>query len=112
MGLIAHKVFHSVHRYLKNANSNHICACKPTRMSGESIKLSVASNNSLIPALSYININIEAKFDGSCLKQDKGTFTHKKVVNIYIVFQINLLPFDIDKIFCIKKFFPGSREIH
>ena len=31
-------------------------------------------------------------FDLSCLKQDKITFTHGKIVNIYIVYKINLLP--------------------
>ena len=28
------------------------------------------------------------QFDGSCLKQDKVTFNHGKVVNIYIVYEI------------------------
>ena len=30
------------------------------------------------------------KFDGSCLKQKKVTFSHKNVVNICIVYEINL----------------------
>ena len=30
---------------------------------------------------------------GSCLKQDKLTFNHKAVVNIYIVYKINLWSF-------------------
>ena len=29
----------------------------------------------------------------SCLKQEKITFTHKNVVNIYIIYAINLGPF-------------------
>ena len=29
------------------------------------------------------------KFSGSCLKQDKVTYTHGKIVNIYIVYEIN-----------------------
>ena len=28
------------------------------------------------------------QFTGSCLKQSKFTFTHKKVVNIYIVYEL------------------------
>ena len=28
------------------------------------------------------------KFTGSCLKQDKITYTHKKVVNVYIVYEL------------------------
>ena len=30
-----------------------------------------------------------AKFSGICLKQDKITYTHGKIVNIYIVSEIN-----------------------
>ena len=29
------------------------------------------------------------KFSGSCLKQNKITYSHKKTVNIYIVYEIN-----------------------
>ena len=31
----------------------------------------------------------KVEFDGSCLKQDKVTFNHEKVVNIYIAYEIN-----------------------
>ena len=33
---------------------------------------------------------MKLKMDGSCLTQDKITFTHGKTVNIYIVYEINL----------------------
>ena len=33
------------------------------------------------------------KLDRSCLKQDKITFTHRKAVNIYIAYEINLWSF-------------------
>ena len=46
--------------------------------------------NSLPPGLNHINIKIQIKFDGSCLKQEKMIFTYKKVVNIYIISEINL----------------------
>ena len=32
---------------------------------------------------------IRVKFSGNCLKQDKITYTHGKIVNIYIVYEIN-----------------------
>ena len=32
---------------------------------------------------------IRVKFSESCLKQDKITYTHGKIVNIYIVYEIN-----------------------
>ena len=31
----------------------------------------------------------KVEFNGSCLKQDKITYDHGKVVNIYIVYEIN-----------------------
>ena len=33
---------------------------------------------------------MKLKMDGSCLTEDKITFTHGKTVNIYIVYEINL----------------------
>ena len=70
-------------------------------MSNGSIKLSTASNNGLAPKLSYINSKIPMTFDGSCLKQEKLTFTHKKTANIYIVYEINLWPFNASKVFML-----------
>ena len=59
-------------------------------MSGEIIKPSTTPDNSVAPALSYIDNKTRVKFDGDCLKQDKITFTHEKTVNIYIVYEMNL----------------------
>ena len=57
-------------------------------LSNESIKSPATSNNSLNPRLSYNDTKIKVQFTGSCLKQPKFTFTHKKVVNIYIVYEL------------------------
>ena len=57
-------------------------------ISNESIKPPTASYDSLNPRLSYNDTKIKVKFTGSCLKQPKFTFTHKKVVNIYIVYEL------------------------
>ena len=62
-------------------------------MSDESIKPPTKSNNSLEQYINYIVVTPKIKFDGHCLKQDKVTFTHGKVVNICIVYEINLWPF-------------------
>ena len=59
-------------------------------MSDESINPPTISDNSLAPALSYIGNKTRVQFGGGCLKQDKITFTHGKIVNIYIVYKINL----------------------
>ena len=57
-------------------------------LSNESIKPPATSNNSLNPKLSYYGTKTRVQFIGSCLKQPNFTFTHKKVVNIYIVYEL------------------------
>ena len=46
--------------------------------------------NNLVHLLNYIGTKTRVKFDRSCLKQDKITYTHEKTVNIYIAYEINL----------------------
>ena len=57
-------------------------------LSNESIKPPIRSNNSLNSRLSYNDTKITAQFTGSYLKQPKFTFTLKKVVNIYIFYEL------------------------
>ena len=57
-------------------------------LSNESIKQPATSYNSLNPRLSYNDTKIKVQFTGSCLEQPRFTFTHKKVVNIYIVYEL------------------------
>ena len=68
-------------------------------MYDESIKLPAASNDTLAPTLNYINTKLQAKLEGSCLKQDKVTYTQKKMVNIYVAYEMNLWPFNFCKDF-------------
>ena len=58
-------------------------------MSDEGIKSPSAPNSILDPSLDYRGDKIRVKFNGSCLKQDKITYAHKTIVNIYIVYEIN-----------------------
>ena len=44
---------------------------------------------SVTPSLDYYGTKTRVEFSGSCLKQDKITYTHGKVVNIYIVYKIS-----------------------
>ena len=37
-------------------------------------------------SVNYVNEKLRLKFDGSCLAQTKVTYTHKNIVNIYIVY--------------------------
>ena len=43
----------------------------------------------MTPSLNYPGPKIRVKFNGSCLKQDKITYTHGKIARIYIVYEIS-----------------------
>ena len=67
---------------------DRVLSWKAKGLSNESIKPPATSNNSHNPRLSYNDTKIKVQFTGSCLKQPKFIFTHKKVVNIYIVYEL------------------------
>ena len=58
-------------------------------MSDKRINYNTASNYSVTPELSYYGTKTRVEFDGSCLKQDKVTYNHGTIVNIYIVYEIS-----------------------
>lgn len=90
--------FQSVYGYFKNiANSNHILAWKPKGLPDRITKLPAACNNSHAPTLNCINNKPQLKFDRSCLKQEKVTFTHKQAVDVYIASELKLQPYNISK---------------
>ena len=57
-------------------------------MSDENIKPSSTSNKILNPSLDFVGTKAGVKFNGGCLKQEKIIFNHGKIVNIYIVYEI------------------------
>ena len=58
-------------------------------MSVERFNSNTASNYKITPELSYYGTKIRVEFNGSCLKQDKVTYNHGKIVNICIVYEIS-----------------------
>ena len=88
-GLQNYLVFQPIHKYLKTDNSYHISSWTSKGLSNESITPPSAANNFLTPSLNYLGTKIRVKFNGSCLKQDKVTYTHRKKINIYFVYEIN-----------------------
>ena len=78
-----------MNKYLKIGNSDYVLSWKSKGLSTESITPSSAPNNFLSPSLNYLDSKIRLRFSGSCLKQDKITYTHGKIVNIHIVYEIN-----------------------
>ena len=84
-------VFQLAFKYFKapSAKSIQMIAWKPNGLSEESIKSPITSNDSLAP-LFFNGAKIKVKFDGGCLKPEKIIFHHKNIVNVHIVYELNL----------------------
>ena len=76
------KVF-SITRYLE-----YVSEWKSKGLSNESIEAISTYDNSLNPTLSYYDTKIRVKFTGGCLKQPKISYTRRKAVKIYIVYEL------------------------
>ena len=67
----------------------YISSWQSKGLSDETIKPSVANKHKLNPKISYYGTMARLEFRRSCLKQDKSTFNHRKIVNIYIVYELD-----------------------
>ena len=90
-GTQSYVVFQTTYRYFNTVcnNDSNISSWKSKGLSHENIKPSSRSNKMLTPSLNYVGTKARGEFKGDCLKQDKISFDHEKVVNIYIVYEIN-----------------------
>ena len=68
--------------------ADYVLSWQSKGLSNESIKPPTTSNNSLNPRLSYYGTKVRVQFTKSCLKQSNHIFTRKKIVNIYIVYEL------------------------
>ena len=88
-------VFQPMYRYFKRVigvgTGNYIDFWKSKGLSDENITAPSTSDYKLNPQLSYFGTKTRVDFRGSCLKQDKITFNYGKIVNIYIVYELNKL---------------------
>ena len=87
-------VFQPINKYFKKivgvSNGEYIYFWKSKGFSNERCINSITTSNySITPLLDYLGAKIRVKFNGSCLKQDKITYTHETIVNIYIVYEIS-----------------------
>ena len=57
-------------------------------MSDKRIKPPTTSNKTLNPSVDYDGTKARVKFNEDCLKQEKITFNHGKILNIYIAYEI------------------------
>ena len=80
-----------MYRYFKRVSGvvscNYIYIGSSKGLSDENITAPTTSDYSLNPQLSYLCTKTRVEFKGSYLKQDKITYDHGKVVNIYIVYE-------------------------
>ena len=85
-------VFLPINKYFKLNSvadaADYVLSWQSKGLSNERIKLPITTNNSLTPELNYYGTKTKIKFTGSCLKQSSHIFTHKKMVNIYIVYEL------------------------
>ena len=85
-------VFQPVYRYFKRIvgvdNSDYIYYWQSKGLSDERINSIKTSDYGTTATLSCYGTKTRVEFNGSCLKQDKITYTHEKIVNIYIVYKI------------------------
>ena len=76
-------VFQPLNKYFKVIdNTDFVSSWKSKGLSAETIKLPTTSYNSLTPIVSYYGTKTRVKFNGSCLKHSRISYTHGKVVNI------------------------------
>ena len=69
-------------------NSNWITKFKSKGLSNESLKVIFTSGNTLTPSINYYGDKAKLKFIGTFLQQNVVTYSHKKVVNLYVVYEI------------------------
>ena len=83
-------VFQAVSRNFKTVSTNdrNILSWKSIGLSDESMKPPITSNKLLNLSVDFVGTKARLKVNGDCLKQEKITVNHGKIVNIYIVYEI------------------------
>ena len=80
-------VFQSMLEYF-TLNSNWITKWKSKGLSNESLEVVSTSDNTLTPSVNYYGDKVRLRFTGSMLQQKTVTYNHKKVVNLYVFYEI------------------------
>ena len=83
-------VFQPIYKYFEiTPTTNIILSKKSKELSDKTIK-PPGPHTVLAPKLSYVGNKTRVEFNGSFLTQNKIIFHHKKIVNIYIVYELIL----------------------
>ena len=78
-------VFQPLIKYFKViTNTDYVSSWKSKGLSAKSIKPPTTSDKTLTPVLNYCGTKTRVKFTGSYLKQPKISYTHGKVVNMFM----------------------------
>ena len=81
-------------------------------MSNKKFTLLFTSDKSLSPILEWMNNSrIKLEFKESCLKQDKSLFTPNNVVNLYIVYELNVWSQDLNAELTLRDCMFGNVQI-
>ena len=86
-------VFQPIIKYFKINTiikvTNYGLSWKSKGLPSENIKPPTTSDNGITPTINYYyGTKVRGKFTGSCLKQQKISYTHSNIVNIYIVYEL------------------------
>ena len=93
-GVQNYLVIQPLKKYFKiitSGNTKYVSSWESKELSDETIKSPVTNNYKLNPRVSYYSTRARLKLRGSCLRQDKSTFNHGKIVNIYVVYELDKL---------------------
>ena len=88
-GIQNYLVFQPMNRSFNVTANDYISYWKSKGLSSETITPPTTSYNSLTPRQSYYGTKTRVKFTGSCLKQPKMSFDHKKIVNIWTFYELS-----------------------
>ena len=89
-GVQNYLVFQPLNKYFKViASTIYVLSWQSKGLLDEIIKPPTTSDNSRNPKVSYYGAKARLEFRGGCLKQDKSTFNHGKILNIYIVYELD-----------------------
>ena len=81
-----------MYKYFKTlvkGSTTYISSWESKGLSNEKISSTTTSKYNQAPSLAYDNVRIKLKFVGDLLKQDKITYKHGPIVNIYIVYRLS-----------------------
>ena len=86
-GIQNYLVFQSILKYF-TVNSSWITKWESKGLSNESLEVVSTSSNTLTPSVNYYREKARLKFTGSVLQQKIVTYRHRKVINLYVVYEI------------------------